>query len=299
MPCTICSHPRRQDIDLALLNRTATLTQLSTQHGLSTSALSRHKLHLLKKMDQAKSRFQDMLREGYLFILNKSLEKVWWAVQTAEAAGDSRQLLQGVRQATDILKFMAKLDGAFTADTVHRLLASTQWAEAGSLLPTDPQFVAGCHQALADSLFAPCPESAPGLEEALAVGQLDDADLAELAKLHPELLQELVAALPQREGSCACGPNPVKREKGGKKAGKTPSWNDNTQKNQLDSKHQKSPEKIPGQLLVTRNPKFETPLFGSGNWVEDLDAGRINSDLLNAIGAGRHPDLALTSSSVL
>jgi hypothetical protein len=35
--------------------------------------------------------------------------------------------------------------------------------------------------------------------------------------------------------------------------------------------------------------ELETPLLGSGNWIEDLDAGRLNIDFLNAIGVGRQP----------
>ena len=138
MPCTICHHPWRQDIDLALLNRTATLAQLSHQHCFSTSALHRHKQHLLKKMARAQNRLQDMLREGYLFKLNELLEMVFGIARTAGAEGNSRLLLQAVRQGTNIMKFMAKLDSSLTSDTVHRLLASPQWTGQGASCPLIP-----------------------------------------------------------------------------------------------------------------------------------------------------------------
>ena len=154
MSCTVCHHPQRQAIDRALLSRSATLAQLSQQHDLSQSALHRHKQHLLKKMLQTQNRFQDILREGSLFILNTLLELVMRAAQTAGAEGNSRLVLQAARQGAGILKFMAKLDFSLGQDTVYRLLASPQWADQGSLLPTDPQIFAGSHQALADSLFS-------------------------------------------------------------------------------------------------------------------------------------------------
>ena len=172
MSCTICNHPERRAIDLALLNRTATLAQLSVQHHLSTSALHRHKQHLLKKMARAQNRFQDLLREGYLLTLNKFLDMVHRAADTAHAEGNSRLLLQAVRQGTNIMKFMVKLDSSLPADTVHRLLASPQWAEPVSLLPADSQFAAGSRQALADDLFAPCPEPSSEPDQALEDDQI-------------------------------------------------------------------------------------------------------------------------------
>jgi len=86
------------------------------------------------------------------------------------------------------------------------VLASPQWAAADSLLPTDPGFVADCRQALADSLSLPCPEEPPPVSP-------EDLDL----------MQHYLHAL-----NSAAAPQPatdnclLKREKGGKKAGKIP-----------------------------------------------------------------------------
>ena len=40
MSCTICNHPKRQEIDQALLAGSASLNALCKEHGLSTSALT-------------------------------------------------------------------------------------------------------------------------------------------------------------------------------------------------------------------------------------------------------------------
>ena len=215
MSCTVCNHPQRQAIDLALLDRTATLAQLSRQHHLSQSALHRHKQHLLKKMASTQNRFQNSLREGCLVILYSFLERMMSITQTAAAAGNARQVLQAVRQGVGIVKFMHKLDLNFDPDTVYRLLDSPQWADQGSLLPTDLKFSAGSRQALADNLLAPCPEPASDQEQAL-----ETAASADLADLDPELLQNLITDLSQSLDVSEFPLPPGKREKGGKKAKK-------------------------------------------------------------------------------
>jgi hypothetical protein len=294
MSCSICTHPQRQAIDLALLNRTATLTVLGQQHRLSKSALHRHKQHLLKKVAQAKDRFQDMLKEGYLLTLNKLLERVQRLAHKAEAEDNSRLLLQAVRQGTSIIKFMAKLEDSLRPETVCRLLASPQWTASGSLLPTEPGFLAACHQALADSFFSPCPEP-------------DDEDdsLAEPADLTPELLSGLLAGLSQSLGSSGSQPHPAGWEKGGKKSGKTAVDGIKKQNNQSVSRETKSfgknprppavsgPQPDAAELLEAWDPKLLTP-----DWVQDLDAGRLDVATLNAIGAGRLSRRELSRSGV-
>jgi hypothetical protein len=307
MSCTVCNHPQRQEIDLALLNRSATLAQLSQQHRLSTSALHRHQQHLQQKTAQALNRLQDLLREGYLFKLNQLLEMVYRAGQMADAAGNSRQLLQAVRQATNIMKFMAKLDSSLTPDTAHRLLASPQWADQGSLLPTDPQIIVSSHQALAAFLFAACPEPSQQAEPLAAVPGAETA-LADLADLNPENLQALLAGLSQSLDSGRGDPHPPKREKGGKKPGKITSRSNNYKEYHEVNKVGKNSGKNPGHPLETRQPHRETPPASplatrnakllTPDWVQDLDAGRLDLTTLNAIGAGRLPDPDLFQTSL-
>ena len=162
--CSVCHHPRRQDIDNALLAGGVTLAALSQNYGPSLSALWRHKKHLQEKMRQAEKRLEHNLRQGYLFKFNNFLEVATDTVKTAGADGNSRLVLQAVREGTRILNFMTKLDIKMDQDTAYRLLASPQWTTQSSLLPTDPQFIAATHQTLADSLFCPCPEPPPDLD---------------------------------------------------------------------------------------------------------------------------------------
>ena len=246
MSCTVCNHPQRQAIDLALLNRTATLAQLSRHYNLSQSALHRHKQHLLQKMAQIDNRFQNSLREGCLVILYSFLEHIIRLIPTAAAAGNARQVLQGVRQGVGIIKFMHKLDLNLDLETVYRLLESPQSVAQDSLLPTDLKFSAGSRQSLADSLFAPCPEPAPDQEQAL--------EAAAAADLDPELLQNLLTNLSQSLDLIEFAPPPGKREKGGKKAKKTHGLNANSKGYQQDNSCGKNVAEISRPDRLTAMP---------------------------------------------
>jgi hypothetical protein len=158
MKCKTCSHPQRQAIDLALLDGNATLADLSRHYGLSTSSLFRHNKHLEVKMARTRETLQHRLRQDYLFTYNEFLETTRHLVRTAAADGDSRQALQAIGQGTRILNSITRLDVQLDDDTVYRLLASPQWTSQGSLLPTDPRFIADSRQALAQNFFSPCPE---------------------------------------------------------------------------------------------------------------------------------------------
>jgi hypothetical protein len=271
MSCPVCHHPERQSIDTALLAGTATLTQLSKQHRLNTSDLQRHQQHLVQKTGQAQNRFQELLREGYLFTLQKFLEMVQIAADTARAEGDDRQLLQAIRQGTNIMKFMAKLDASLTADTIHRLLASPQWAGA-SLLPTDPRFVAACRQALADSLLAPCPETVPVTNS------------AEPAALRPEPPPDLPDGLCQPESVCDCGQHPAGPPHRRKNPGENLPDQNIPGNRQLRHHNRNLRKKAP-----IGPSKPATPVCTYGQWIDELDTGRLSLDFLNAVGVGRQP----------
>ncbi len=185
MNCTVCNHPERHDIDRDLLAGGVTFEALKKKFGPSMSALWRHKKHLLEKMAQAEKRFLDNLRLGVLLKLNSRLERNERTAQAAEADGNSRLVLQADRDATRILTYIDKMDIQLDQDTVYRLLASPQWAQQGSLLPTDPEFIAAANQFLADKLFIPCPEPHP---------DLDDLDDEEEEEEYPQLGKGVIPA---------------------------------------------------------------------------------------------------------
>ena len=159
MSCTICNHPQRQKIDQALVAGSATLTALSTEHGLSTSALHRHKAHLQAKVSRAKDQLLNNLRQGCIFWLSQALEMISQTIQAAQAEGNFKVVLQAARQGTRLITIILKQDFQLDDTIIYQILASPQWTTQASLLPHDPKIMSMSRQALIGKLAAPCPET--------------------------------------------------------------------------------------------------------------------------------------------
>jgi hypothetical protein len=165
MKCSVCHHPRRQDIDHALLAGSLTLSALSQNFGPSLSALWRHKKHLQEKMRQAEKRLEANLRQGYLFKLNQTLAEVEIASAKAQAADNVDQVFKGARVKNRLIRDLSKMEAPWDTHTVYRLVASTQWQSQDCLLPTEPEFLTTGHKILANALFCPCPEPPTDLDD--------------------------------------------------------------------------------------------------------------------------------------
>lgn len=244
MSCTICQHPKRPEIDQALMTGSATLAALSQEYGLSTSALHRHKAHLQAKVSRAKDRVMDNLRQTCLFWLSQALEMTMQIAQSAQAEGNVKLVLQAVRQGTRLITIILKQELPLDDTLLYATLASPQWATQASLLPHDPNIMALSRQALAGTLSSPCPDDAPP-----AASPDSPEDLALLQQLFPALATPpaTVAQPPQR------------REKNGKSPGKTPCCKNISKKHQDDELFEKITAIMDVPLLSRHLP------LGTGN----------------------------------
>ena len=265
MSCTICQHPKRQEIDQALITGSATLNVLSQEYGLSTSALHRHKGHLQAKINRAKTQVQDNLLQSCLFWLSQALEISMQTAQAAQAEGNFKIVLQALAQGTRFLKIILKQDFHLDDKMVHAILTSPQWAASTGLLPNDPQILAAGRQSVSGDLLTPCSDQEPPPASSEPAGELD-----------LDLLQGMVAALsqPPANQSLTSEFHVPSREKSGKLPGNMISKHKKNQLKQKD-KHNK---KIAQNL----------PLPRPGSWLEALDAGTLDINSLHAIGAGRN-----------
>ena len=242
MKCTVCKHPDLHAIDQALLARSHTLEALSRQFGPSISALHRHKNHLQEKISQARRQLDHNLRLGLFFKLNRVLERTEAASAKAEANDNIDQVLKAARVSNRIIRDLGKMETSWDGLTAYRVLASPQWQNQDSLLPTEPAFLAAGHQALAQALFHPCPDPSPGRDLADDDEADDERDpqggdsqsaappamscenllsglglrspvpglSPALARLHPDLLESLTLTLAPPPPA---PPAPTKREK--------------------------------------------------------------------------------------
>jgi hypothetical protein len=240
MPCTICQHPKRPDIDQALLTGSATLPALSQEYGLSTSALHRHKAHLQAKVSRAQNQLQDNLRQGCIFWLSQALAMTMQTAKAAQAEGNSRLVLRALAQGTRLVTIILKNDIPLDDRVVYEILSSPQWAAQDGLLPDDPKIIAVSRQSLAESLSTPCPEGNAPPSLPASPGDLDLG-----------ALQALISALDQTPADSAKTPNRLsKRDKSGKSPGKIPFRKDNNQENQED----KLWEEIAGMAGLPMSP---------------------------------------------
>ncbi len=134
--CTLCEHPKREEIDRAVVGKTSNLS-VSSVFGVSESAVRRHKAnHLparLAKAHEAEevSRADDLLRQVRI-LQSKTLS----ILLRAEGAGDLRTALSAVREARGNVELLAKLSGELDERPVVNVLVSPQWLELRTILVT-------------------------------------------------------------------------------------------------------------------------------------------------------------------
>jgi hypothetical protein len=218
MTCTICTHPKRSDIDQALIAGSATLAELAKQYNLSTSALHRHKAHLQAKVNRAQNLIQDNLRQGCHFWLSQVLEILLATIQAARAEGNFKVVLQASSQGTRIISLLMKHELPMDHRFVYEVLSSPQWATQAGLLPHDPNIMVMSRRAMAESLSTPCPEGLAPTSSGLSPEDLD-------------LMQQVLHGL--------SAPTTPKREKGGKLPGKSHAKKRNNEESQEDALFQK------------------------------------------------------------
>ncbi len=199
MSCSICQHPKRQEIDQALVAGSATLAALSQEYRLSTSALQRHKAHLQAKVSRAKDRLLDNLHQGCVFWLSQALEMTMQTAQAAQAEGNARVVLKALAQGTRLITIILKKDIPLDDRTVYEILSSPQWATQTSLLPHDPNIMAMSRQSLNGIFSTSCPE-----QDALSEAPFSSDDLAlmqQLLQVPASLATPVPACRPQWEKS--------------------------------------------------------------------------------------------------
>ena len=163
MKCTVCNHPQRRDIDLALLSGRHTLKSLQQQYGPGKSSLFRHRKHLVAKLRQSQEDLESSRQQVSLLKLNAFLDHVQRGVETAAAEGDLDRVFKGSHIGSRIIHQINHLDVPLELDTVYRLISAPGFVSQDSLLPVGPQIITDLHQALVDKAFFPCPEPPPDI----------------------------------------------------------------------------------------------------------------------------------------
>lgn len=132
--CTICAHSQRHEIDEVLLAGRG-LRDIADRFSVSKSALFRHKnahipATLAKAQDAAEAaRAEDLL--GQLAYLQAEAHRIG---AKAEASGDLRTALSGIRELVRIIELMAKLRGELQEGQTINVLVLPEWLTIRSVL---------------------------------------------------------------------------------------------------------------------------------------------------------------------
>ena len=128
--CSICTHDQRDAIDAELIAGIG-YRKIAEQFGVSPAALSRHlRRHLVALLAGRQEVDADNLL-GQVANLQKQAQVI---KDKAEAAGDLRTALQGIRELCRIIELLAKLRGELDERPVVNVLLSPQWVTVRAVL---------------------------------------------------------------------------------------------------------------------------------------------------------------------
>jgi hypothetical protein len=125
--CPICIHSERQAIEKAILG-SETLPEIAQRYALSKWSLYRHKQrHLSTSLLKAKEAQEVAGADSLLDQLKHLQSKALTLLDKAEAAGDLRAALQGVREVKGCLELLAKLQGELAQEGTVNVLVMPVW----------------------------------------------------------------------------------------------------------------------------------------------------------------------------
>jgi len=129
-PCSICTHENREAIDEALIAGQS-YRKIAERFGVSPAALSRHlRRHLVALLAGRSEVEADNLLEQVA-----DLQRQAQAIKDkAEAAGDLKTALQGIRELVRIVELLAKLRGELDERPVVNVLLTAQWVTVRAVL---------------------------------------------------------------------------------------------------------------------------------------------------------------------
>lgn len=109
--CSVCAHPLRQSVDLALVERKP-FRHIAERYDLSASALVRHHdQHLPSSLVLAKQAEEASRADGLLLQLLDLRNRALAILDKAEMAGDLRTALAAIRETKGCLELLGKVSG--------------------------------------------------------------------------------------------------------------------------------------------------------------------------------------------
>ncbi|MGE5618095.1 MAG: hypothetical protein ACM3US_02425 [Sphingomonadaceae bacterium] len=125
--CTVCQHPQRGDIEAALLAQ-GSLRTIADRWSVSKTALIRHRDdHLPAALVQAKAAGEVARADDLLGQVQGLQTKALDLLRKAEADGDYRTALAGIREARGCLELLAELTQQLDRRPQVNILLAPEW----------------------------------------------------------------------------------------------------------------------------------------------------------------------------
>jgi hypothetical protein len=132
--CTLCEHPKREEIDRALVGETSNLS-ISSVFGVSESAVRRHKAnHLPATLAKAHGAGEAARGDNLLEQVGDLQRRALGILDRAEEAGELKTALSAIREARGNLELLAKLLGELDERPVVNLNVSPEWLELRTVI---------------------------------------------------------------------------------------------------------------------------------------------------------------------
>ncbi len=135
--CSVCADTRLAFVDQALVSGVAVDEIARRYPPLSATSLRRHRAeHVSQTLAKAHEAGEVVRGDDLLDQVSKLKEKALSLLLKAEAAGDYRTALAGIREARSCLELLLEVEGDLNrATNVNVLIASPDWiATRGALL---------------------------------------------------------------------------------------------------------------------------------------------------------------------
>jgi len=135
-PCTVCKHPKRDEIDRLLAPTDANFAAISRQFaGLSEDALKRHKeSHISKLLSKAEDIKEAAKADNLLEDIKSLREKATIILEKAEKAGDLKTALLGIREARGCIELLAKVEGQLKDGPQITIINNPEWVELRTVI---------------------------------------------------------------------------------------------------------------------------------------------------------------------
>ena len=132
--CTICTHPEREAINQALIAGEP-YRVIAQRYAASPDAVYRHKIdHLPAKLAQAEAAKETALADDLLGQVKALRNKAISILGKAEAAGDLRTALLGIREARACVELLLEVEGELHRQPVVNVLIAPEWLELRAVI---------------------------------------------------------------------------------------------------------------------------------------------------------------------